>query len=144
MTEQEKNIEIVKDMFAALNRGDLQYLLKGIADAVDWQSPVTGTIAEPISWAKLRRTREDVSDFFKELFAKVKLLELKPLLYTAQDDRVCVEGMTRGIVNATGREYTSNWVMMINLLNGKCVRLHHYYDTADVTKAFAAEVRKAA
>jgi ketosteroid isomerase-like protein len=146
MTEQEKNVQIVKDVFAALNRGDLQYLLNGLADAVEWQSPVTDTITEPISWAKPRRTREDVAAFFRELFAKVKLLELKPLLYTAQDDRVYVEGMTRGIVNSTGREYTSNWVMVINILHGKCTRLHHYYDTADVSKAFAfaAEVRKAA
>lgn len=144
MTEQEKNIQIVKDLFAALNRGDLQALLNGIADAVDWRSPVTDTIADPISWAKPRRSREDVSAFFKELFVKVKLLELKPLLYTAQDDRVFVEGTSRGIVNSTGREYTSNWVMVITMLNGKCVRLHHYYDTADVSKAFAAEVRKAA
>jgi uncharacterized protein len=144
MTEQERNIQFVKDVFTAMNEGNLQTVLGLIADDVDWQSPATNTITEPITWAKPRRSREEVGAFFKELFEKVKLVEMKPLTYTAQDDRVCVEGSTRGIVNATGREYTNNWVMMITLQNGKCVRLRHYYDTTDVSRAFLAETRKAA
>lgn len=144
MTEQEKNIQLVKDAFAALNKGDLQYVLNLLADGIDWQSPVTNTISEPISWAKPRHNREEVGDFFKEVFEKVKLIEMKPITFTTQDDRVYVEGTTRGIVNATGREYQFSWTMAITIRDGKYVRVRHYYDTVDVLKAFPAEMRKAA
>lgn len=144
MTEQEKNIQIVRDVYAAIKRGDLPYVLDRAADDIDWQSPATNTIMEPILWAKPRHGKAEVGAFFKELFEKVKLIELKPLTFTAQDDRVFVEGTTRGMVNATGLEYRSLWTMAITIRNGKYIRLRHYYDTVDVAKAFKAEARKAA
>lgn len=144
MTEQEKNIQLVKDVFAALNRGDMKYILDIAADNIDWQSPVTGTILEPISWAKPRRGKAELESFFKELFDKITLVEIKPLTFTAQDDRVFVEGTTKNIVKSNKQEYFVTWVMAITVRNGKCLRLRHYYDTADVLKAFPLEMRKAA
>jgi ketosteroid isomerase-like protein len=144
MMEQEKNIQLVNDFFAALNRGDMQYILDIAADNIDWQSPVTGTIAEPISWAKPRRGKAELESFFKELFDKITLVEIKPLTFTAQDDRVFVEGTTKNIVKSNKQEYFVTWVMAITVRNGKCLRLRQYYDTADVLKAFPLEMRKAA
>jgi ketosteroid isomerase-like protein len=144
MTEQEKNIQLVNDVFAALNRGDINYILDIAADNIDWQSPVTGTIAEPISWAKPRRGKAELESFFKELFEKITLVEIKPLTFTAQDDRVFVEGTTKNIVKSNKQEYFVTWVMAITVRNGKCLRLRQYYDTADVLKAFPLEMRKAA
>ena len=144
MTEQEKNIQMVKDVFAALNRGDMKYILDRAADDIEWQSPVTGTIAEPISWAKPRRGKAELSAFFEELFDKITLVEMKPLTFTAQDDRVLVEGTTKGIVKSNKQEYSSTWMMAITIRNGKCLRMKHFYDTADVLKAFPLAMRKAA
>jgi ketosteroid isomerase-like protein len=144
MTEQGKNIQLVNDFFAALNRGDMQYILDIAADNIDWQSPVTGTIAEPISWAKPRQGKAELESFFKELFDKITLVEIKPLTFTAQDDRVFVEGTTKNIVKSNKQEYLVAWVMAITVRNGKCLRLRQYYDTADVLKAFPLEMRKAA
>ncbi len=145
MTELEKNnIQLVKDVFAAIGKGDINYVLNQLANDIDWQSPATGSTSGAIPWARPRYSREEVGAFFKELLEKVKLVEMKPITYTAQDDRVIVEGYTHGIVNSTGREYTSNWLMAITVENGKCIRMRHYYDTADVSKAFPVEVRKAA
>lgn len=144
MTEQEKNIQLVKDVFAAVNRADLRYVLNQMADNIDWQSPVTNTIMEPISWAKPRHGKAEVNDFFKELFERVKIIELKPQTFTAQEDRVLVEGTTRGIVNQSGREYLSTWTMALTVRAGKCVRMRHYYDTVDIAKEFPVELRRAA
>ena len=75
MTDEGKNIQMVKDVFAAISRGDLQSVQDRIADDIDWQSPATNTIDEPISWAKPRRGRAEVNAFLKDLFEKVKLIE---------------------------------------------------------------------
>jgi len=144
MTEQEKNIQMVKDVFAAMNRGDMNYILDRAADDIEWQSPVTGATAEPISWAKPRRGKAEISAFFKELFDKITLVEMKPLTFTAQDDRVFVEGTTKGIVKSNKQEYSSTWMMAITIRNGKCLRMKHFYDTADILKAFPLAMRKAA
>ena len=144
MTEQEKNIQLVKDVYSAIARGDVQTVLNSLADNVDWQSPVTNIVSEPISWAKPRKNRDEVKAFFRELFEKVKILDMKPITFIAQDDRVVVEGTLRGIVNSTNREYLFNWVMVFTIKNGKCVRMHNYGDTADISRAFLMEMRKAA
>ena len=61
---------------------------------------------------------------------------LEPLEFTAQGDRVTVEGKNRGTVKSTGRAYEHDWVMVFTLREGKIKRLLHYYDTADIVAAF--------
>jgi ketosteroid isomerase-like protein len=146
MTLQEKNIQTLKSMFETCKKGDYEALLNYVADDCDWWSPVTHTKSEAISWASPRHGRGEISSFFKEAFAKVKPIEIKPTHYTAQNDYVIVEGSSRGMANATGCEFFINWVMVCALSNGKIMRLRNYYDTADLSKALlgTCEVRKAA
>ena len=49
MTELE-NVQIIKEHFAAFGRGDVQSALNIVAENVDWQSPVTRTQPEEITW----------------------------------------------------------------------------------------------
>jgi len=56
--------------------------------------------------------------------------------FTAQDDRVAVEGRNRGTVKSTGRGYEHDWVMVFTLHDNKIIRHRHYYDTADILVAF--------
>ena len=146
MTLQEKNIQTVKGLFETCKKGDYEALLNYVADDCDWWSPVTHTKSDAIPWARPRHGRGEVSSLFKEVFAKVKPIEIKPSHYTAQNDSVIVEGSTRGMANATGCEFFINWVMVCTLENGKIRRFHNYYDTADLSKALVGccEVRKAA
>ena len=95
MNEQE-NVQTVKQTFSALKEGDLQALLNKLADNVDWQSPVTRTRLREISWSKPRHSREEVASYFKELLEKVQPEAVEALEFTAQDDRVVVEGKKSG------------------------------------------------
>ncbi len=139
MTVLEKNIQIIKDMHAAFNKGDLPAVLGYLADDIDWQAPVTGTRVKEISWSKPRRGRKEVESFFKELTEKVKPGELEILTITGQDDRIIVEGKTRGTVIATGCAYKNDWIMAFTLRDAKVVRFRQYYDSADVAAAFHAK-----
>ena len=93
-----------------------------------------------------RHGRAEVSSLFKEVYSKIKPIEIKPEHFTAQNDYVIVEGSSRGMANATGCEFFINWVMVCTLSNGKIKRFRKYYDTAELSNAFLArcEVRKAA
>ena len=135
MNEQE-NVQVVQQMFAAFGQGNLPAVLDTLAENVYWQSPVTRTVSREISWARPRHSRKEVATFFKELFEGVQPERLETLESTAQGDRVIVEGKNRGTVKSTGHTYEHDWVMVFTLREGKIVKLRHYYDTADILVAF--------
>jgi len=118
MNEQE-NVRLLEQHFEAFGKGDLPAALDFVADNVDWQSPVTRTESQNLSWAKPCHSREEVSLFFKELYEKVQ-----------------PEGME---IFSTGRSYYHDWVMVFTFKNGKIVRHRHYYDTNDILAAFRKE-----
>lgn len=135
MNEQE-NLKVVQQMFAAFDQRDLPGALNTLANDVYWQSPVTRGESKEISWSKPRYNREEVALFFKDLFEKVQPERMETSEFTAQGDRVIVEGKNRGTVRSTGRAYEHDWVMVFTLKEGKIIRLLHYYDTADIIAGF--------
>lgn len=144
MTEQEKNIKIVKEMFEAFDRRDLGSLVQRLADSVEWRCPVTNAASGPVTWGRTRHTPREVEAFFREMLRDVTPLEMKPLRFTAQDDRVIVEGADHSKATATGIEYLVNWVMVFTLRNGKVTIMHDYFDTAEIARALEGRVSKAA
>lgn len=132
----QENIRIVKQVFADFGRGALQEILSTLTDDVEWQSPVTRTTHEDISWSPPRHGPEQVLQFFKEFGGKMKTEPFEDLVFTAQDDRVVVEGRNKGTVIATNRSYEHDWVMIFKIRDGKISQYRHYYDTADITSAF--------
>lgn len=144
MTEQEKNIKIVKDMFEAFGRGDLRSVISSLADAVEWRCPVTNDSSGPVTWGKTRRNRAEVESFFKEVLRDITPIEMKPLRFTAQDDRVVVEGADHSKATATGIEYLVNWVAVFTLRDGRVTVMHDYFDTAEIGRALEGKLSKAA
>jgi len=136
MMNEQENVKVVQQMFAAFGQRNLPAVLTTLSDDVDWQSPVRRTEPGEISWAKPRHSREEVANYFKELLEKVQPERLETLDLTAQGDRVVVEGKNRGTVRSTGRTYEHDWVMVFTLRQGKIARFRHYYDTADIVVAF--------
>jgi ketosteroid isomerase-like protein len=139
MMNEKENVQVVQQMFAAFDKRDLSGALNTLSDDVYWQSPVTRGGSKEISWSKPRHNRDEVALFFKDLFEKVQPERLEPLEFTAQGDRVVVEGKNRGTVRSTGHSYEHDWVMVFTLREGKIKRLLHYYDTADIVAAFRGE-----
>ena len=136
---EEENVRVVQQMFAAIEQGNIPVALNILAEDVDWQSPVTRTKPREISWAKPRHGREEIAKFFKELSEKMQIERMEVLEFTAQGDRVVVEGKNRGTVKSTGHTYEHDWVMVFTVRGGKIVRHRHYYDTADILVAFRSE-----
>jgi hypothetical protein len=135
MNEQE-NVQVVQKLFAAFGQANIPSALDILAEDVDWQSPVRRSPPSEISWAKPRHGRAEVAKFFRELSEKMQIELMETLEFTAQGDRVVVEGRNRGSVRSTGRTYEHDWVMVFTVRGGKIVTHRHYYDTADILVAF--------
>jgi hypothetical protein len=125
-------LAVVENFFDTLRRGDLSAVVELVADDVDWQSPVTRTHPPEIPWSSIRRSKDEVAAFFKQLGETVKPDSFKVLHTTGQEDRVVVEGKNRGVVRTTGRTYEHDWVMLFTVRGNKIARFRHYYDTADL------------
>jgi ketosteroid isomerase-like protein len=82
MNEQ-ANVKVVQQHFAAFAQGDFRAALGVFAEAVDFQSPVTRTAPQEISWAQSRHSREELAAFFKELGEKMEIERMETLAFTA-------------------------------------------------------------
>ncbi len=125
--------------FSAFGRRDIRAALETFDEKVDFQSPVTRNAPPEISWAKPRYSREEVGVFFRELLERVTPETLEIIAFTADGDRIVVEGWNRGTVKSTGHTYEHDWVMVFTVRGGKITRYRHYYDTADLVAAFGKE-----
>jgi uncharacterized protein len=132
---EQENVQLIQQHFAAFGKSDLSAVLETIVEDVDWQSPVTRSMQEEIPWAKPCHSREEVASFFKELLDSVQPEKFEIFNFTAQDDRVMVEGMNSGKVISTGISYEHDWIMVFTIRYGEIVRHRHYYDTADIVRA---------
>ena len=139
MMNEQENVQVVQNLFAAFGQGNIPAALDILAEDVDWQSPVRRTRPGKISWATPRHGHKEVAEFSKELSEKMQIERMETLDFTAQGDRVVVEGKNRGTVKSTGRTYEHDWVMVFTVRGGKVVRHRHYYDTADIAVAFRSQ-----
>ena len=125
----EKNIQTVKDFFAAIGRGDREALLALVAEDIEWiipgkDWPLAGTYRGHAGLASL-------------LEAASRSLETttEPQEFVAQGDRVLVVGFARGKVKATNKPFEDDWIFAITVQDGKLTNIREYIDTQTLARA---------
>lgn len=131
MNEQ-KNIEVVKRGYDAFGSGDIPALLELFAEDIKWRAPRI----EGAPYAGSYDGREVVGDFFSKLGESEDFSNFEPREFIAQDDKVVVLGSMTAMVKDTGREYTSEWVHIFTMHDGKVAGFLEFLDTAAASKAF--------
>ena len=122
MSTQE-NVQIVKDFFAAVGRGDKQGLLALSAEDFEWIIP-----GEDWPLAGTYRGHAGVADLLQKASEMVET-STEPREFVAQGDRVLVVGFARGRIKATHRTFEDHWVFAITVRNGKLTNIREYIDT---------------
>jgi ketosteroid isomerase-like protein len=123
-----KNVQIVKDFFAAMGSGDKQGLLALSAEDIEWIIP-----GEDWPLAGTHRGHAGLAD----LLQKSEMLETstEPLEFVVQGDRVLVVGFASGRIIATNKTFKDNWVFAITVRNGKLTNIREYIDTQALARA---------
>ena len=125
----EKNVQIVKNFFAALGRRDKQGLLALSAEDIEWIIPGK-------DWP-LAGTHRGHSGL-KNLLQKTSEMEISsptPSEYVAQGNRVLVVGYAEGKIKATNKTFEDHWVFAITVRNGKLANVREYVDTQALARA---------
>ena len=126
----EKNVQTVKDFFAAIGRGDKQGTQALCAEDIEWIIP-----GKDWPLAGTRRGHAGLEDLFQTHAAKVETSFMEPREFVAQGDRVLVVGFARGKVKATNRTFEDHFVFAITVRNGKLTNIQEYVDTQALARA---------
>ena len=124
------HVQIVKDFFAAMGRGDKQALLALSAEDIEWIIPGEGW---PL--AGTHRGHAGLADLLQKASETVETSFPKPFEFVSQGDRVLVIGFATGRINATNKTFEDDWVFAITVQNGKLKSIREYIDTQALAEA---------
>ena len=132
MENHQQNIEIVKKVYEAFARRDINSILDLLSSEVEWGepenpfNPAAGTRYGHkgfLEWSNIGQEAEEILE-----------LELKKFL--ADDDTVAVVGYTKCLAKPTGKIYETDFVNLVTLNNGKVIRFREFFDTYAAGEAF--------
>ena len=126
----EKNIQTVKDFFAAIGRGDREALLALVAEDIEWIIP-----GEDWPLAGTHRGHAGLADVLQKASEDVETSYPEPREFVAQGDRVLVVGVATGKIKATNKTFKDDWVFDITVRDGKLTNIREYIDTQALARA---------
>ena len=126
----EKNVQLVKDFFAAMGSGDKQGLLALSAEDIEWIVP-----GEDWPLAGTHRGHAGLAHVLQKASEELETTYPKPPEFVAQGDRVLVVGFATGRIKATNRTFEDHWVFAITVRNGKLTNIREYIDTQALARA---------
>ena len=130
----EKNVQTVKDFFAAIGRGDKEGLLALIAEDIQWIIP-----GEDWPLAGTHRGHAELADVLQKASEEVEMTYPEPPEFVAQGDRVLVVGVATGKIKTTNRPFKDEWVFDITVRDGKVAHIQEYIDTQALARASEME-----
>ena len=126
----EANVQIVRDFFAALGRGDKERLLALSAEDIEWIIP-----GEDWPLAGTHRGHAGLADLLQKASDTLETSYPEPPEFVAQGDRVLVVGFATGKIKATNKTFRDDWVFAITVRNGKLTSIREYIDTQALARA---------
>jgi ketosteroid isomerase-like protein len=125
----DKNVQTVKDFFAAIGRSDRKGLLALAAEDIEWIIP-----GEDWPLAGTRRGHAGLADLLETASKSIET-SMEPREFIAQGDRVLVVGFARGMIKATNKTFEDNWIFAITVRDGKLTSIREYIDTQALARA---------
>jgi len=126
----EKNVQVVKDFFAAIGSGNKQGVLALAAEDIEWIVP-----GKDWPLAGTHRGHTGLADVLQKASEEIEMTYTKPPEFVAQGDRVLVVGVATGKIKATNKPFKDDWVFDITVRDGKLTRIQEYIDTQALARA---------
>jgi uncharacterized protein len=128
------NTAVVKGIYEAFSRADIESILSQLANNVEWVVPGH---EDGIPYAGTYHGKDGVVAFFSALGEAIVYDQFEPLRFVAQGDQVAVFGRYHGTIKINAREVETTWAMEWTLSEGKVTSFKVYEDTATIAAGFA-------
>ena len=127
---KQKNVQIVKDFFAAIGSYNEHDLLALVTEDIEWIIP-----GEDWPLAGTHRGHAGLENLLQKANETVETTFPEPPEFIAQGDRVLVVGFATGRIKATNKTFEDHWVFAITVRNGKLTNIREYIDTQALARA---------
>ena len=131
MTEQQ-HLDVVRNMYAAFGRGDLDGILAHLDPQVSWRTPG----APDLPTGGLRQGVPAVRDMFGLLLSTFDIVDFTPQDFLAAGDKVVVLGTSREGPKGSGRLVNFRWVHVFTFRGGKVVAFEEPADVSELVAEF--------
>jgi ketosteroid isomerase-like protein len=123
--DEQANVNVVKQCYAAFQAGDIASLKSYFAEDIDWELPAVPGVA----FTGRRHGNARVMEFFEQMGAAQEAEVFEPMEYIAQGSRVVAMGHYKFKVRATGKHFASDWVHVFTVRDGRITALREFFDT---------------
>lgn len=127
----DRNLETVKNIYAAFGRGEIAAILDCLADDVRWESWAANFAqAADVPWLRPRHDKTGVAEFFR-IVGELHIRDFQVLNMMSNGvDSVSAEFVIEAEVPGGGRYRDEEMHLWTFNAEGKVQRLRHYTDTA--------------
>jgi ketosteroid isomerase-like protein len=126
----EKNIQIVKDFFAAIGRSDKDGLLALVSEDIEWTVP-----GDDWPLAGTHRGHAGLAAVLQKASEEVEMTYPTPPEFVGQGQRIFVVGVATGRIKSTNKPFKDNWVFDITVRDSKVANIREYIDTQAMARA---------
>lgn len=137
---EEQNMALVRKLYDAFERGDIQAILGNLTGDVEWVQD--GPTVIPYAGKKTGTTQ--VRQFFDALVGTQEAIKLTIDHFIAQGDEVATLGRYAATVKATGKQFDSRVAHFFTIRDGKVSRWIGTGDTTDAAAAYSSSSAGAA
>ena len=123
---EDTNKAIVRRFFAAMNQGDVQFIVDAYAEDGCLQTMGSTLISGTFGKDQITQSAGGIFEVFPQGI-RFEILDM-----VAEDDKVAVEATSEG-EHASGATYSNEYHFLFEFREGKLVRLKEYMDTERVT-----------
>jgi ketosteroid isomerase-like protein len=130
-------VQLVEEGYAAWNAGDRGWVLEHMSPEIEWVTPENDP--DPGTY----RGYEGVEDYWAQWRAAVGQLNFKLEETIDAGDTVVVVARRQGKGEHSGLEISDRVIQVFDFEDGKCVRVHEYYDRDAALSAVRGDPERA-
>jgi ketosteroid isomerase-like protein len=129
---EQRNVGIVQEMYAAFGRGDLGAVLARLDDDVVWTNPGP----EHIPYFGTKRGPDEVAAMFTWLATSCEITRFEPQSFLASRDQVVALLAFEGVARSTGKAFGGRVAHLFEFdADGRVVAFHDFQDNHSVVSA---------
>jgi uncharacterized protein len=139
-SEGTRNLATVRELIAAVERGDVPGFLERLAEDVRWEYHPRGNTAQDrdVPYMRFRQGREAAAGFYHDITEDFELHSLEAHSFLEGDGKVAVVLAYELTIKATGKRIVDEEVHLYEFdSNGKVSTFRHFLDTAKAIEAHA-------
>ncbi|WP_296712413.1 nuclear transport factor 2 family protein [Rhodoblastus sp.] len=127
------HVELVKSLYAAFLKGDIDKILAGADPNIEWASNADPAL---LPWGGDRKGLREIRAYFSQLAENVEIESFTPRDFYAGINFVVVLGHSTGRMKRSGGRFDDEWAHFFRITGGKVVSFREYLDTHAIVQAY--------